>query len=213
MNKIKHFRNIQIFKYLYLNYFCKNIERNGAGKVIPYKNSVIDIGSNGKIILNDANLEIGVNKLKHSKAETYIRLRKNAIWIIENGASISYNSTIEVLENAKLDTISFSMNSSSVIICAKRIHIGKDVMIGRNVTIYDSNFHKINNGLKGMNQEVYIGNHVWLTSNVTVLKGVTILDGSVIGNNTLINKNIKSNQLVTSDSKAVVRREEIDWSR
>jgi len=213
MDKILFYKSIRLFRYIYLNYFSKNVERRGQGKIIPYKNAIIDLEPNSKIILYDKELEIGSNKLRYSKAETYIRLRKNAIWEVKNGASISYGATIEVLYDAVLDTCFFTMNSFSVIICAKNIVIGDDVMIGRNVTVYDSDFHKIQNNLKEVSQKVYIGNHVWLTSHVTILKGVTISDGCIVGNHTVINKNIEANQLVTSNIAQVVRREKIEWRK
>lgn len=215
MNKICFLKKIQIFQYIYLNYFSKNVIRHGKGKIIPFKNAILDFEVNSKIILYDNNLEIGTNKLKHSKAETYVRLRKKAIWEVKGGADISYGSTIEILYHAKFITDFFTMNSFSVIVCAKSIKLGKDVMIGRNVTIYDSDFHKIqkDTSTESTCQEIIIGNHVWIASNVTVLKGVTVSDGSILGNCSLINKNIDVNQLVTSNITQVVRGENVSWNK
>ena len=205
---------IQIFQYVFLNFFSKKIIRHGKGKVILFKNAVLELEKNSKIILYDNNLEVGTNKLKHSKAETYIRLRRNALWEVKGGASISYGSTIEILHHAKFTTGFFTMNSFSVIICAKFIKLGEDVMIGRNVTVYDSDFHKIQNGsIEETCKDIVIGNHVWIASNVTVLKGVVVSDGSILGNCALINKNVNINQLVTGDYAQVVRRENVSWKR
>ena len=55
-------------------------------------------------------------------------------------------------------------------------------MAGRNVVIYDSDFHTILNTqheLMNPDAPVTIGDHVWLATNVTVLKGSSIGSGSV----------------------------------
>ena len=214
ISKFRFLMKIQIFQFIFLNYFSKKIVRHGQGKVILFKNAVLDLEKNCKIVLYDNNLEIGTNKLKHSKAETYIRLRRDALWEVKGGANISYGSTIEVLHHAKLTTGFFTMNSFSVIICAKYIILGEDVMIGRNVTIYDSNFHNIQKGsIKDACKGIIIGNHVWVASNVTVLKGVVVSDGSILGNCALINKNVGVNQLVTNNYIQVVKGENVSWKR
>lgn len=73
-------KKIRLFSYIYLNHFCSRIERNGKGRIIPYKNAVIDLEKGSKIRIEDENICIGVNKLKKSKTETYVRLRENAVW-------------------------------------------------------------------------------------------------------------------------------------
>ena len=41
--KIQNLKKIRLFSYIYLNHFCSRIERNGKGRIIPYKNAVIDL--------------------------------------------------------------------------------------------------------------------------------------------------------------------------
>ena len=71
-------KKINIFSFLYLNYFCKEVQRHGKGKIIPYKGAVIDLEPGYQIIVGEKNILIGANKLRGSKAETYIRLRSGA---------------------------------------------------------------------------------------------------------------------------------------
>ena len=94
VNKIKFFNQISLSKYIYYNYFCSNVNRKGNGRIIPYKGAVVDISKNAVINLFDGDLEIGCNKLKKSKAETYLRLRSNAVWNVFKSCCISYGSTI-----------------------------------------------------------------------------------------------------------------------
>lgn len=66
-------------------------------------------------------------------------------------------------------------------------------MMGRNIVIYDSDFHSIpgsDGNPVNYSKDVTIEDHVWLTNNVTVLKGVTIGKDSLISAMTLIRKDI-----------------------
>ena len=73
--------DIDVFKFVHYNYFCKNIIRTSKSRVMPHKNAILDLQGNAKIILSgEKDLHIGINKLKGSKAETHIRMNNNAIW-------------------------------------------------------------------------------------------------------------------------------------
>lgn len=184
MNKFDLIKKIDLIQFVYLNYFCSNVIRKGKGKIIPYKKSVFSFDENSRIVLNSFSMEFNNEKLPGSKIETLIRLRKNAVWNVNGPCTLNYGCTIEILENGVIDSQYFTMNSNSIIVCAKHISIGNDVMIGRNVVIYDSDFHDIldeEGKIKNCPEDVIIGDHVWLCTNVTVLKGVTIEKDSVIG--------------------------------
>lgn len=195
MNKHEILKKIDIIKFLYLNYFCKNIIREGNGKIIPYKRSVFSFEENSKIVLHDASVEVNNESLSDSKAEALVRLRKNAVWNVNGPCTLNYGCTIELLENGVIDSQYFTMNSNSIIVCAKHISIGNDVMIGRNVVIYDSDFHDIFNEegrIMNCSEEVIIGDHVWLCTNVSVLKGSKITENSVVPFGTIVKKNKSS---------------------
>ncbi len=77
------------------------------------------------------------------------------------------------------------------------ITIGKRVLIGTNVEIFDSDFHGIRVDDRKSRPEwakpVVIEDNVFLGSNVRVLKGVTIGQGSVIANSSVVVKDIPPN--------------------
>lgn len=206
---------IDIFKYIYYNYFCKKVIRKGKGKLIPYKNSIINLEKNSKLIIYDGNLEIGTGKLKGSKTETFLRLRENSKWSCMAYVELSYGTTIELLFNSKFETKYFTMNSFSTIIVGNHISIGDDVMIARNVVIYDSDFHKIiyRNKDSKINGTVRIGNHVWVGVNSTILKNVEIGDNSMIAACTLINKNVDENTIIGSINEQKILNSEFLWER
>ena len=212
--KISFCFSISICKYIYYNFLSSKVKRVGKGHLIPYKGAVIDIAPNARINLINGDLEVGFNKLRKSKAETYIRLRNNAVWNLSDTCNISYGATVELLDSAIIESNYFTVNSNSVIVIAKKLTVGNDVMIGRNVTIYDSDFHPINNGdFENYTIPITIGNHVWIASNSTILKGVQISDGSVVASNSVIVRNIDDNQLVGNDVKQKIIKNNIEWRR
>ena len=214
MNKIKEYlrflRRIRIIKYFYLNYFCKEIIRVDNSKIIPYKNAVINIEIGARIYI-----EIGCNLLKGSREETRIRLRENAVWGSNGGCKVSYGSTIEILKGALLDSKYFMVNSNSILIAAKKISLGQDVMIARNVVIYDSDFHEIYyEGIKGnRSKDVIIGEHVWIGTNSMILKGVNLKKGCVVAANTIVTENVESENLIGIKSEIKCINNQIQWKR
>lgn len=211
---ISFLKKIKIIQFFYLNYFCKSIIRTDQSKLIPYKNSIIDIASGARIYVGGGDIEIGCDLLRKSKEETRLRLRDGAIWSVYGGCKISYGSTIEILQKALFDCKYFTMNSNSAVVVAERIVFGRDVMIGRNVVVYDSDHHQILNEageVTNRPEPVIIGDHVWLATNALVLKGVTIGEGSVISANSTVNKNVES--YVNFSSKYKIHEKRVKWDR
>lgn len=193
INRLKLYSRLCFLKYLYLNHFCNQIVRTDNSRILPYKGSVIDLASNAKIYLAGGDIEIGCDRLKGSRAETRIRLRENAIWSCEGGCKITYGTTVEVLHDAMLESQFFTLNSNDTLIAAKRIQLGRDVMVGRNVVIYDSDFHAIinaKNELMNPDAPVIIGDHVWLATNSFVLKGSNINSDSIVSAGSVVHGNI-----------------------
>lgn len=204
-------------KFIYYNYFCKNIVRQSTNYIIPSKHVVLDLSKEARIYLSgNQDLQIGFNQMKGSKSETQIRMNGNAVWKCQGGW-LFYDTVLEVKDNAILDTGFFSMNGGSAIIANDNIKFGNDVMIGRNVIIYDSDFHPLigRNGFEQINSKpVSIGNHVWLTSNIIVQKGVTIADGCLVAADTVVNKSITDeHSIIAANSTGKVISNHVGWSR
>lgn len=196
--RIKLYRQLRLFQYIYLNHFCKQVIRTDNSHILPYKGCVLDLAPSARIYLGGGDLEVGCDHLKGSKAETLVRLRENAIWSCEGGCRISYGSTIEILHHAILDSQFFTMNSNSTLIAAKKIRLGLDVMIGRGVIIYDSDHHTIRNiqgEVTNSDAPIFVGDHVWLATNTTVLKGSTIGSGSIVAANSVVRGAVPSGSL------------------
>ena len=207
---------ISFSKFIYYNFLCKNIIRKGKGKIFPHKGAVLDLARNSKIYLDSGSLEIGFNKLKKSKAETYVRLEENAVWECTNGALLFFDSMVDLKKGAKFTSGFFSANSGCVIVVHENITFGNDVMLGRNVLIYDSDFHQLRNESdEPINppKPVVIEDHVWLTSNITILKGVTIGRDSLVAAQTVINKSIPEHCIIAGSGSAKVIKDYVNWNR
>ena len=199
MNKFEFIKKVDLIKFIYLINICRNVIHKGRGKIIPYKNSVINFSEGSKIILHDGDLEIGVNKLNGSKTESFVRLYQNSEWNVRETCSINYGCTIEVLKGAVLNTKYFTMNSNSVLVCSDNIEIQHDVMIGRNVVIYDSDYHQIRKkSVLNASKPVSIGTHVWLGTNSMILKGAVIGENCIIGAGETVRGVVEANRTFTT---------------
>ena len=124
-------------------------------------------------------------------------------------------SFIDVHENALFESGFFSINAGSLVVVGKHVKFGNDVMIGREVTIYDSDFHQVRNEDDepvNFSNEVVIGDKVWLTNKISVLKGVTIGEGSLISSMTLVRKDVPPHSLLSGNPAKVIKSD-IKWSR
>ena len=214
--RLKFYRKIRFWEYLRLNHFCPQVIRTDQSHIIPYKHAVVDLAPGSKIYVGGGDLEIGCDSLRGSKEETRVRLRENAVWSNQGGCRLSYGVTLEVLHGGLLDTQFFTVNSNSVLIAAKKIRLGQDVMIARNVVIYDSDHHTMLNAQReGINpdQPILVGDHVWLTSNVTVLKGTQIGRNSVIGSNVVAHGHIPGNTLCKMSGELRMQENYGSWNR
>ena len=93
---------------------------------------------------------------------------------------------------------------------ALKISIDDGAEFGRNVIIYDSNFHptKLNKATFG--RPLIIERHVWLCTGVCVTKGLTIGEGSICSINSSITKNVKPRSMVMGNPAKCVM-EDVEW--
>ena len=216
INYLKFLKKVNIKLFFHLNYFCDAVIRLDNSKIIPYKNAVVDLDPGCKIYISGGDIEIGCDKLKKSKEETRVRLRKNAVWGSDGGARISYGTTLELLTDALFNSKFFTINSNCTMVIAKRADFGKDVMIARNVILYDSDFHQLldnDDNIINYSDPLTIGNHVWIGANSMILKGANIGSGSMIGANTVVTGNVPHKTMFYQKNVPVIRENYGTWNR
>lgn len=102
-------------------------------------------------------------------------------------------------------------NGFSAIAEYTSINIGRNVLIGTNVEIYDSDFHGLEMKDRKKSGEkwarsIEIGDNVYIGSNVKILKGVKIGQNSVIANSTVVVKDIPSDVIAGGNPVRVLRK-------
>lgn len=102
-------------------------------------------------------------------------------------------------------------NGFSAIAEKCKIQIGRNCLIGHDVTIYDSNFHSLdpsdrhNGGPIGVG-DVIISDNVFIGSRVTILKNTQIGSGSVVGAGAVVVGEFPANSLIAGNPAVVMRQ-------
>ena len=94
--------------------------------------------------------------------------------------------------------------SGTVVACAKRILLGRNVRCGANTLINDTDWHN-EDPRTGPDDCVEICDDVWLGINVTVLKGVTIGTGTLVGAGSIVTRSLPSNVIAAGIPARVIR--------
>lgn len=197
-----------ILKLLKLN-TISDIVNNKA--ILPTPYCCVLIEKRAKVI-KDGNLLLGWKKFPKSKLETRLLVNDGGTLEILGHTTIGYGADIEVFPGGKLTFKGGGgTNINTTIICAEKIEIGKDVMIGRNVTIRDNNGnHFINRAGYKNSRPVIIGDKVWLCEGCTIMPGVKIGDGAIVGAHAFVTQNVPAHTVV-SGNPAVIVDEDVLW--
>jgi len=204
-------KQVNPFKFVYYNCFCKNVKTEWMknGLIYPYSNTVVELQKGSCLELHGP-LDLGKKKVKGSRLETRLLLERNARMIVSESARIMYGSDVEVLHGAELLIDELGTNINFTLVCGKKIELKGHVSAGRDVDIRDTNGHLIAmDGFKIL-RPVLIENHVWLCSNVNVCPGVKIRAGAVVAANSTVVQNVPAHSLVTGNPAKVVQ-EKIAW--
>ncbi|NLD50149.1 MAG: acyltransferase [Clostridiaceae bacterium] len=179
------FQYPRVIKYKILS-DCKSV----LGKPVLYQPLLLT--GKGKIIFGE-NVKIGVAQSPYYYSTyCYFDSRKP-------------ESLIEVGSNCWVN------NNLTVISDGAGVSIGKNTIIGTNVTIVDSDFHKISsdrrvpggNGCKMA--KVVIGENVWIGNCVTVLKGVSIGNNSVVAASAVVTSSVPDSSVVAGNPAKLIK--------
>lgn len=105
------------------------------------------------------------------------------------------DAAIIIGDNCQLNGSSLTARSTSII-------LGKQVLLGPNCIIVDSDFHapwpperRAQDAGMSRDAPVRIGDYVWIGMNCIILKGVTIGKGAIIGAGSVVTRDIPANTL------------------
>lgn len=142
---------------------------------------------------------------------TFISMEENSKLIFKgkyfylvSGGSISIN------KNATLKLGTGYIHRGATIDCSKKIEIGDDTIISKDVIIRDSDSHIIKTKNFRKTKPIKIGKHVWVGIRCTILKGVTIGDGAVIAAGAVVTKDVPKNCIAAGVPAKVIKKN-IEW--
>lgn len=107
----------------------------------------------------------------------------------------------------------FSCNKNVFLSCSEGIDVGDDVLVGWDVSIRDSDGHRIidNGQEKPSVKQVTIGNHVWIAAHADILKGVMIPNDCVVGYRSCVTKKFNETNCIIAGFPADIVRKNINW--
>lgn len=206
----------EIMKISFLKSFIINskyVENKTSGKValLIYKKTICDFDKSSKIQINKGRLTLNRTFNKKNPFTTLITLRKNSKIIVNGKFNFYQGSIISLGGNAVLELGDGSyMNGQCKLICHDKITIGDGTLISDNVTIRDSDMHKIIGKEDEISKPIHIGNHVWIGDGARILKGVTIGDGAIVAAGAVVTKDVSAKTLVGGVPTKVLR-ENVEW--
>lgn len=206
--KVTQYSPKVLFKLFCIN-SINDIIRSKA--ILPTPHCCIQIEKGANIVKN-GNLLLGHKKFPKSKLETRLLVNNGATLEILGNTTIGYGSDIEVFSGGKLIFKGGGgTNINATIICAERIEIGRDVMLGRNVTIRDNNGnHYLNRSGYKNSRPVIIEDKAWLCEGCTIMPGVKIGEGAIVGAHAFVTHNVPAHTLV-SGNPAIIVDEDVLW--
>ena len=189
----------QIFKQNTLRQFL------GDRYIAAYKHTYIQIDKESNLKLNGI-LSFGYKRIRGSKLESRLLVEKGATLEVQSKFNIYYGADVEVFKNAKLIIKGGGgTNINFTCICGEYIEIGKDVQIGRGVTIRDNNGnHYINRSGYRNTRPVVIGDKAWLCEGCTIMPGVKIGEGAIVGAHAFVTQNVPAHSVVSGNPAQVV---------
>lgn len=203
--------NISIINLIKLN-LSKKVEKeiNKKHFILPMKYTRIQLKKGSKIKCKGLFI-LGNKEHPKSKQETRLSMKENSKLNINGNFKFFSGGDIRVFNNAELTIGSGYCTSGVQIVCAKKITIGDNVAIARDVIIRDNDAHQIIGKKHESIKEVVIGNNVWIGNRAIIMKGVKIGEGSIIGAGAVVTKDVPSHTIVAGVPAKVIQENIEAW--
>lgn len=214
----RFFRFMDIIKSIDVNYRLFGLKgvctlpikvRRGI-KIGTLERNSVEVSNNCKRFM----IKMGYN------GSPFVDYRREYLSIL--GGKIKFDGSCTIAEGFSIfvngGTLQFGdgifINRNVLIQCEDEIKIGKDVLIGWNINIRDTDGHQIkkNGELSDEKKPIFIDNSTWIASDCTILKGTRISKNCVVGCNSLLcGQQFEEEKSLIVGSPAKKIRGEIEW--
>ena len=211
LKRSTHFRPGLLWQFIRLNFFNKAVRTNWrkCGFIFPTTHCLIEIDKTANVIL-DGPLFIGLKKQFKSAVETRLLVERGATLHVRGNFGIGYGSDVEVFPGAVLEVENGGANCNLTLICARHISLNGTVMMGRDVSIRDTNAHIIAIDGYKVTAPVVVEDHTWLCSGCSVNPGSKVGVGSIVGGMANLTGRIPAHSLAVGNPAKVVMKD-IMW--
>lgn len=211
LKQYTHYRPSLLWQFFRLNFCNKAVHTNWrkCGFIFPTTHCLIEIDKTANVIL-DGPLRIGRKRQFRSSVETRLLVEKGATLHVKGNFGVGYGSDVEVFRNAALEVESGGANCNLTLICANHIELRGAVMIGRDVSIRDTNAHVIAIDGYKVTAPIIIENHTWLCSGCNINPGSKVGVGSIVGGYANLTGRIPAHCLAVGNPAKVVMKD-IMW--
>jgi acetyltransferase-like isoleucine patch superfamily enzyme len=196
-------------KILKINYI-KSLLLSKALNILVFPKVNIGLSKNVEII-NNGHLRLGETWEKNGYLPSMFKMGDNAILKVNGNFNIFSGFKVSINEGATLEIGDGYANYNVNIACFEKIKIGKNVIISENVSIRDSDNHKMLYSGYEMSKPIIIDNHVWIGMNVTILKGVHIGDGAIIAAGSVVTRDVPKHCLFGGVPARLIK-ENVSWT-
>lgn len=193
-----------------MNFLSKQIIRNKRLAFNNYKDNIVQLDKDSKLILNDT-LTMGYKQVKNSHIETRLLLEEGARMTVDGSFNMYGGSYIRVFKNSHLLVKSSFINENVQISCGDYIEIGEKCAIGRDVVIRSYDGHYILQPGYKISEPIIIKDHVWIGQGATILKGVTIGEGAIIASGAVVTSNVPAHCIVGGVPAKIIK-ENVEWT-
>lgn len=205
-------------KTFYVNFKCLDFRQ--AIKLPIKINYKVKIGNvyKGCFIIN-GNIRRSMIKFGYSGAG-FVSENKSYIYIYNGKMKFEGDAVMaegfNIYINGGVVTVGkkFYANKNFQLQSEENIYLGEDCLVGWNVSIRDTDGHRIVKEGKEFKEKgnIRIGKHVWIAAHTIILKDSYITDGCVIGCRSLIcGIKMKDNNCLIAGVPAKVKRNNIFW--
>lgn len=183
--------------------------RAASSSLVIEEGVAASIDPAARIVVQAGRLTIGKVWPGLAPLPAILNVERDARIEIAGNFDICIGCFVTVNRGAELRTGSGYMNYRGTIECFERVELGRNVIIGPDVVIRDSDNH-VMYGSARPSAPVRIDDDVWIGHGAMILKGVTVGKGAVVAARAVVTRDVPPATLVAGVPARVVR-EHVAW--